>query len=727
MFRFRLKHVSKRRLLFVFLFVIAAFLPGKNLYAESGYRLWLRYDQVKDPSALARYQAACKAVMFSGDSPTIAVAKEELINGLSGLLGKTPTSVKRVTKEGTIVVGTPKSSTLVASLKLDERLNKLGKEGFLILTTTVHKKKTTVITANEDIGLLYGVFHFLRLMQSGESITNLSIENAPKLQHRMLNHWDNLDRTVERGYAGPSIWNWETLPGTSDQRYIDYARANASIGINGTVLNNVNADPKILTQEYLLKVQALANAFRPYGIKVYLTPVFSAPIKVGGLKTADPSDPSIIAWWNAKVAEIYQYIPDFGGFCVKANSEGQPGPQDYGRTHADGANMLASAVAPHGGIVMWRAFVYNNKATEDRTKEAYKEFKPLDGQFASNVFVQVKNGPIDFQPREPFNALFGAMPQTPLMLEFQITQEYLGFSTHLVYLGTLYEETLQADTYAKGKGSTIAKNIKGELHSQRLTGMAGVANIGMDSNWTGHPFGQANWYAYGRFAWNPELSAEKIADEWLRLTFTSDEDFVAPVKRLMMASRETAVNYKTPLGLTMLMDISHYRPAPWRRDKPAPVGTKESFHRADRAGIGFDRTTSGSDAVSQYLPEVKAAFDNVNATPEELLLWFHHVPWTHKMNSGRILWEELCYRYYAGVDSVRAMQKDWDSVKSFVDPERFHKVQSLLAEQEKEAVIWRDANVLYFQTFSKMPIPHGLERPVHSLEFYKRLKPNELP
>ena len=370
----------------------------------------------------------------------------------------------------------------------------------------------------------------MRLLQTNKSIENLNIVDAPKINVRILNHWDNLNGTVERGYAGFSLWNWQKLPDFIDQRYIDYARANASIGINGTVLNNVNANALILTPQYLEKVEALANTFRPYGIKVYLTARFSAPIEIGKLKTADPYDAEVKNWWKEKAKEIYKRIPDFGGFLVKANSEGQPGPQNYGRNHVDGANMLADAVAPFGGIVMWRAFVYSEHDVNDRAKQAYSEFVPYDGQFRDNVIVQVKNGAIDFQPREPFHPMFGAMPKTPLMMEFQITQEYLGFSTHLVYLPKLFQEVLESDTYRKGKGSTVAKVIDGSLENHKITGIAGVANIGNDINWTGHPFAQANWYGFGRLAWNPYLDSETIADEWLRMTFSNDENFVNPVK-----------------------------------------------------------------------------------------------------------------------------------------------------------------------------------------------------
>jgi alpha-glucuronidase len=476
------------------------------LRAEDGYRLWQRYDQIQDASRLQAYQQAVTQIVVEGSSPTLTVAQKELTTALSGLLGKPVPVSQRISQAGALVAGTPASSAFIKGLNLNNRLKALGEEGYLLLSTTTGGQKHTVIAANTDVGVLYGTFHLLRLLQTHQDIGNLSLSSAPKLQHRILNHWDNLNRTVERGYAGFSLWDWHKLPDFIDQRYLDYARANASIGINGTVLTNVNANALILTPDYLVKVKALADAFRPYGLKVYLTARFSAPVEIGGLKTADPLDPQVQAWWKNKAEEIYTYVPDFGGFLVKANSEGQPGPQNYGRNHADGANMLADAVAPRGGIVMWRAFVYDDKVPDDRHKQAYTEFVPLDGTFRKNVLVQVKNGAIDFMPREPFHPMFGAMPKTPLMMEFQITQEYLGQATNLAYLSPLFKETLDADTHAKGKGSTVAKVIDGSLHNHVLTGMAGVANIGTDRNWTGHQFGQSNWYSFGRLAWDHTLS-----------------------------------------------------------------------------------------------------------------------------------------------------------------------------------------------------------------------------
>lgn len=701
---------------FIFFFVLIS-----TSRAEDGYRLWLRYDKINNSSTLSNYQQNISGVMINSASLILKTAKEELLNGLQGLLGKELYNENKI-DNGIIIAGTPQTSEQVKSF-FSKEISELGNEGFIVRTGTANAKKVIFIAANKETGVLYGVFHFLRLLQTHQPIEKLSVTSIPKIKMRMLNHWDNLNRSVERGYAGFSIWNWHTLPGYIDQRYIDYARANASIGINGTVLTNVNANSMVLTKEYLLKVKALADVFRPYGIKVFLTARFSSPIELGKLKTANPLDPEVMKWWKNKADEIYSYIPDFGGFLVKANSEGQPGPQDYQSTHADGANMLADAVAPNGGVIIWRAFVYSNETPDDRFKQAYSEFKPLDGSFRKNVLIQVKNGPIDFQPREPFSPLFGAMPKTPLMMEFQLTQEYLGQGTHMVYEAPLFKEVLQADTYSKGKGSTVASVIDGSLDNHQLSGIAAVSNIGNDRDWTGHLFGQANWYAYGRLAWDDGLSSKAISAEWIKQTFNNNEDFVETVSRMMNASREAVVNYMTPLGLNHIMGYGHhYGPAPWWDKAPRADWNPVYFHRADSAGIGFDRTASGSNALAQYYPAVQTKFSNLSTCPEKYLLWFHHVPWNYKLASGRGLWEELCYKYNEGVDTVRWMQSVWQKVKNNMDEERFNHVRMLLLIQEDEAVWWRNACLLYFQTFSKMPIPDQYETPDHSLDYYKSLR-----
>lgn len=690
--------------------------------AENGYRLWLRYDAITDKNLAAAYRQAMQQLIFPAGNPSLNAAKQELQSGLSGLLQYQPVVSTSVTAN-TLIIGTPQSAELIAGANFKQTLNGLNSDGYFIKTTVINGKNCLVIGANTNAGVLYGVFNFLRLLQTNKPISQLNITDQPAVTYRILDHWDNLNRTVERGYAGSSIWNWHKLPEYIDPRYIDYARANASVGINGTVLNNVNANALSLTKTYLIKTAAIAAALRPYGIRVYLSARFSAPIEISGLKTADPLDPSVKKWWADKADEIYSLIPDFGGFLVKANSEGQPGPQSYGRSHADGANMLADAVAPHHGIVMWRAFVYDNNVPDDRAKQAYNEFKPLDGQFRKNVIIQVKNGAIDFQPREPFHPLFGAMPKTPLMLELQLTQEYLGFSTHLVYEAPLIKECLDADTYADGKGSTVANIVTGKLNPNLITGIAGVANIGTDMNWCGHPFAQANWYAFGRLAWNPGQTSAMIADDWLRMTFSNSKAFVAPVKNIMLQSRENTVNYMTPLGLHHIMAVNtHYGPGPWVDNAGRADWNSIFYHKADANGIGFDRSTTGSNAVSQYFLQVKDGFNNLATCPDAYLLWFHHLPWAYKMRSGNTLWDELVHHYYMGVDSVKSMQKTWNSLAGKVEPQRFTEVQQLMNIQLEESIRWRDACVQYFQTFSKLPIPANYERPLHPLDYYKEQK-----
>lgn len=688
--------------------------------AEDGYRLWLRYNKIDSAPLLQEYRNKIKTIHFYGASPILTIAKKELSNGLTSMLDK-KINESDVVNDGSVLVFKTSSSHVTMLSKFDSSI--LGKEGFAIRSINEAGKNLTVITANTDEGILYGVFHFLRLIQTHQKINALFVNSIPKTKLRILNHWDNLNRYVERGYAGISIFNWHTLPESIDQRYLDYARANASIGINGTVLTNVNSNALVMTKDYLVKIAALANVFRNYGIKVYLTARFSAPIEIGNLKTADPLDTAVRNWWIKKTNEIYQYIPDFGGFLVKANSEGQPGPQNYGRSHADGANMLANALAPHGGIVMWRAFVYSNETPEDRFKQAYNEFKPLDRKFKPNVLVQVKNGPIDFQPREPFSPLFGSMPATPLMMEFQITQEYLGQATHLVYEAPMFKEVLDADTYQAGKGSTVSMVIDGSLHSYNITGMAGVSNIGNERNWTGHPFGQSNWYAFGRLAWDHQLSSAHIADEWIRQSFSNDKKIIESIKNIMLSSHETLVNYMTPLGLHHIMGTGHhYGPAPWVSNAGRADWNPVYYHRADSIGIGFDRGIKGSNALSQYAPEVRKQYEDPKTCPEKYLLWFHHVAWNYKMKSGRTLWEELCFKYYSGIDSLKQMQQQWNSLEGLIDEERFVQVQMLMNRQLKEAIWWRNACLLYFQTFSKMPIPSQYEKPDQTLEYYKSLK-----
>ena len=582
---------------------------------------------------------------------------------------------------------------------------------------------TRMIKAKTEIGALYGRYALQRLEATGKADCTLNLREEPSYERRILNHWDNLDNTVERGYAGWSIWHWgEPVPADLIK---DYARLNASIGINGTVLNNVNATPEILSNEKLERVADIADILRPYGIRVYLSVNFSSPAALGGLETSDPLNPEVRQWWADKVADIYALIPDFGGFLVKANSEGLPGPQDYGRTHSDGANMLADALAPYEGIVMWRAFVYSPKSS-DRANQASEEFQPLDGKFRDNVLIQIKNGPVDFQPREPFSPLFGQMPHTQLMAELQITQEYLGFSNHLVYLHPLFKECLDSDTYCEGPGSTVADITTGKTYPSiyNTTAIAGVANIGRDSNWCGHDFAQSSWYAFGRMAWDVNLSSEEIAREWLQQTFSDEAGFVEPVLDMMLSSREAAVDYMMPLGLHHIFAWGHhYGPEPWCEiDGARPDWLPKYYHKADAEGIGFDRTRSGSGNVDHYHEPLASMYNSAETCPEELLLWFHHIPWNHKMTSGRTFWDEMCHRYDRGIKKVREYQAVWEGARPYVDAERWEAVNGKLAIQESDARWWRDACVQYFGLFSGMPVPEDVEQPERPLEELMKIK-----
>lgn len=666
-------------ILFCFLFY--------SLQADNGHDLWL--GTIK-PNPVK--------IVCHKTSATLSLAIEELEKSWQG----------------------ESNATVVLSIKKD---NSIIGDGFKLTANGVE--------ANTDLGVLYGVFELLRLQRTGR--TNRELISNPSYTLRLLNHWDNLDGSIERGYAGRSIFWREQNPflitPEDVSRWKEYGRANASVGINGAVLNNVNASPKMLSPEYLMRVKAIADVLRPYGIHVYLSVKFSSPVLLDGLKTADPMDPTVIRWWKEKVTKLYQLIPDFGGFLVKANSEGQPGPQDYGRTHADGANMLADALKPHGGVVMWRAFVYN-PSEKDRAKQAYSEFVPLDGKFKDNVILQVKNGPVDFQPREPFNPLFGAMKKTPTMIEFQITQEYLGQSIHLAFLSPMWKECLNSDTYRDGKGSTVARCTDASSGMNRKTAIAGVSNIGADANWCGHFFAQANWYAFGRLAWNNTLRSDQIADEWLTLTFYKSQrtkntnatewsvNFCTPVKNMMLASREAVVNYMMPLGLHHLFSANeHYGPGPWWAPKKVRADwTPPYYHKADSIGIGFDRTSAGTDAVSQYNEPLASQFNDVTTCPAIYLLWFHHLPWGYTLQNGRTVWSNLCYHYDQGVAQARQFQKTWDEAEDYVDEEVFAAVQKKLRLQTMNAMLWRDACLQYFQQINGLPIPYELERPVTNLE-----------
>ncbi len=650
----------------VILYIIGAFvfmLTGMSAKAAvyDGSRLWLPQPAEGSPAVVKTPKSS---------SPAVDVAAEELRGSWTGA----PVEMKLVKDKS------------------------LGCDGFRITPA----KDRVILTANDARGLLYGAYRMIAMQSAGKNLSE-EITEVPAYGLRILNHWDNLDGTIERGYAGHSIWKWDELPDVISPRYKEYARANAAVGINGVVLNNVNASSRILSAEYLQKVKAIADIFRPYGIKVYLSANFAAPMQLDSLPTADPLDGQVIKWWNDKAREIYRLIPDFGGFLVKANSEGQPGPCDFNRTHAEGANMMARALKPHGGIVMWRAFVYS-PADADRAKQAYIEFQPLDGRFDDNVIVQIKNGPVDFQPREPYSPLFGAMPSTDCMVEFQVTQEYLGHSNHLAYLAPMWKEFFSY------------------VDPQSLKAVAGVANVGDAANWTAHPFAQANWYAFGRLAWNPALTGEDIAAEWLaRTVFDGNsvpKEISDKVVDIMMRSREAVVDYMMPMGLHHLFAFGHhYGPEPWCDIEGArPDWMPSYYHRADSTGIGFDRSSKGSNAVGQYPDGLAERLDNPATCPEEFILWFHHLPWDYRLNDGATLWESLCRHYQRGVDEARDFQRQWEHVKPYVDPALFDDVQRRLKTQVRDAIWWKDGCLLYFQQFSGMPFPDDITPPVHNLD-----------
>lgn len=663
-----------------YLILLITVLTSLHVSAQSdGSQLWLG----------KQYANSCQVISQLPDDATAKIAKQELENNWRG---------KNV------------------ELKIDKSLN-LG-EGYNIYARPAQQgdniQYEATITASNPIGLLYGAYELIRLQNTDAYNTGsgnqqnfskaIDETEKPQVGLRILNHWDNLDGSIERGYAGKSIFKWEeiklgkngkggSISKSLHDRLITYARANASLGINGSVLNNVNASPKMMTAEYINKVKVIANILRPYGIRVYLSINFASPMALGYTKTADPLDKKVQQWWQKKAKEIYATIPDFGGFLVKANSEGQPGPGDYHRTHADGANMLADAVKPYGGIIMWRSFVYGaNHKGEDRVKQAVSEFKGMDGKFRDNVILQSKNGPLDFQPREPYAPIFDNIKQTPQIAELQITQEYLGQSKHLTYLAPMWKEFF------------------GFVNPDRLVGISGVANIGDDANWCGHPFSQANWYAFGRLAWNPSLTAEEIAHEWLVQTYENqDERFTKPVEMMMMTSREACVNYMMPLGLHHIFKFDHhYGPEPDGFIASYPLEwCPVYYHKADAQGIGFDRSSKGTDAVGQYPEPYRSLYDNIETCPEEYLLWFHHVPWTYKMKSGSTLWQELCMKYNMGVAMVEVYRNFWHtSAKQYMKghEQEWQHTDSLLNVQLENAKEWRNTCLKYFQTFSKMKI-----------------------
>jgi alpha-glucuronidase len=676
--------------------------------AEDGYQLWLRYEPLEG-AALERLHGFGPQLLVDdpslGRDPTLDAAARELGRGFAGL-----ESANWITFDGEPFDKKVSSRKVLLDCPSNHGD---GNVGFGIKS----EQGNIRIRGSSDLACLYGAYALLRELSQGRDPAKIDIDERPAMPLRMLDHWDNPDGKVERGYSGRSIFDWWTLPEHLDQRLVDYARANASIGLNGAVVNNVNASPLFLTDRYLPKLKRVADAWRPYGIRLYISVRFSAPHEIGGLPTADPLDPAVQAWWKARADALFAAIPDFGGFLVKANSEGQPGPQDYHRTHADGANALARAVGSRG-VVIWRAFVYSAEDKTDRAKQAYNEFVPLDGKFDRNVILQVKNGPIDFQPREPFHPLFGAMPHTRLMFEGQITKEYLGQATDLAYLAPYWKEALDAQT---GRGGTVALIIA-------PTGMAGVANTGSDRNWSGSHFNQANWYAFGRLAWNPNLSAEQIAREWTAQTFSRDKRFADKVVPMMIASRQAVVDYMTPLGLAHQMATGHhYGPGPWVCDLQRPEWNPCYYSKADKGGIGFDRTASGSNALAQYAPSAAAKWRDPKAIDEDYLLWFHHVPWDFRTKSGRPLWDELVHRYDRGIATVDAMAQTWSSLQGYIDPERFADTADFLRIQQQEARWWRDASIANWQSINRLPLPAGTRPPEHPLDYYKALAFPEAP
>ena len=704
--------------LFSFIIYLAIFFPA---FSNDGYKLWLNYQPISDPRIKNEIEELLSGVYIFGEDPTYEVIGNELDLASQKMIGQTTKFNSIDKKNAPFWLGTRTQLSQFLSMPQQVEVKALGEDGYWMGSIELDGKKHYAIVGNRPIGVLYGVYNFLKLVQTETFDRSLLIIDYPKVKLRMLNHWDNLDKTVERGYAGASIWDWHKLPGYVDSRYIDYARANASLGINAVSVTNVNAKSIVLTTDFMKKVKVLADLFRPYGIKVFLTARFSAPMEIGGLDTSDPLDLEVKGFWKKKTNEIYSFIPDFGGFLVKANSEGQPGPHEYDRNHADGANMLADALAPHQGLLIWRAFVYSHEIDEDRHKQANLEFIPLDGKFRENVIIQVKNGAIDFQPREPFHPLFGTMKKTQVGMEFQITQEYLGQATQLVFLAPMWEEILKSQTYTPTANSTVSSVIETPVNEKAVTLMAGVSNIGTNRNWTGHLFGQANWYAFGRQAWNPDIPSSEIAQEWIKLTFSQNKGVVEKISQMMLQSHEAAVNYMTPLGLHHIMGRSHhYGPGPWVTGGRADW-TSLYYHRADSLGIGFDRTSSGTNALAQYASEIENKWSDPHQVPEKYLLWFQHVPWDFKLKDGNTLWNGLAYHYDRGVKSVREMQQTWKSIESEIDPERWDHVNQLLAIQETEAVWWRNACLLYFQTFSKLPFPIEIEQPSGDLEYYKNL------
>ncbi|MFF1921211.1 alpha-glucuronidase family glycosyl hydrolase [Streptomyces sp. NPDC058221] len=670
---------------------------GGVLPAEDGYELWLRYRRIQDPDRLRRYRDALGSLVWQGGGPVQRSAVDELVRGLSALLGTRVTPRAQSSSDKGLVVGTPASSALIRSLVPAADLAELGDEGYVIRRVTKAGRTRIVVAARADRGVLYGAFHLLRLVQTQQPLEHLALTERPAAPLRVADHWDNIDGSIERGYAGRSFFDWEKLP-QLDDRYTDYARALASLGINGAVINNVNTPATYLAEPFLTKLAALAGVLRRYGVTLYVTANFAAPIDLDGLDTADPLDPGVRSWWAKKAKEIYGRIEDFGGFLVKANSEGRPGPLDYGRTHADGANLLAGALKPYGGIVMWRAFVHDTDAKWDQ--QGYLDFTPLDGKFADNAVVQIKNGPIDFQVREPAHPLFGSLPQTNSMIELQVTQEYTGHSTHLCYLVPQWKEVLDFDTLKAGPGSTVARVVTGRVHSYAHFGFTGVINFGDDRTWTGSHLAAANTHGYGRLAWNPDLSAAELAAEWTRMTFGNDPHVVSTVSDLLLGSWHTYEEYTSPLGtgyITHPPDGSvtgHFDPSPT---------TTTQFHKSDREGLGYDRTAAtGNGYTELYEPAIRDAYESLDDCPEELLLFLHHVPYTHRLDSGKTVIQHIYDTHFSAAERVSDMGESWHGLRRRIDHRRLTEVHRQLGEQSVQAARWRDTLVAYWFDLSRI-------------------------
>ena len=703
----KIKRCQKTLILLLFAFNISyaedvASIAEKSPYSE----LWLEY-KAANPDVKKAYEPLLKNLYSPGNRPILINAQNELRAAINRMVQIHVETAITMPEKDALMVGTLRDFAEDIPAELKQQVNQLtdhgrfSDEGFLILS---QPNNITYIISKTDRGVLYGVFHFIRLLQTERAIKQLTVVEEPDVDLRMLNHWDNLDRRVERGYAGKSLWEWDQLPDHVPSRVHEYARFCASLGINATVLNNVNADPNMLTKENLEKVAAMSSVFRDWGIQTFLSVNFASPIKpdfdvaqkvkwkkakqvgIGNLDTADPLNQDVIKWWENKFREVYNIIPDFGGILVKADSEGMPGPNYYNRSHVEGADMLANAIAPYGGLVFWRAFVYETDG--DRALDAYKEFKRYDGMFSENTFLQVKNGPLDFQPREPFTPLFGAMPNTDLALELQITKEYLGQSKTMTFLAPQWHDVLMSDTYAKGDGSLVARVIDGSLHKRSQTAIAGVANTGHFNDWCGNIFNQANWYAFGRISWDLSIKPDVIAEEWIKMTFGCDDSTLATIKDMMLRSYQAYVDYSMPMGMVFLSDYDHLMPKPKKR---------RYYHGGNANGLGIDRTTSGSDYVSQYHENYIKKWNDVNTISLDYLLWFHHVKWDQKLSSGRTLIDELEYRYSRGVNTIADFIRIWEGLDGKIDSAKYASILKTLNDEEELARHWQEVCVTYFK------------------------------